>query len=383
LRLLLVSYPPLSSELGAAQLALSLAAALRERGHEVETWSPEPLPAHSRWYDRWLWQRRRLEEHLARSEPFDAIDAPPIAVSRRVARAAPVIARSVQPDLSYLWCELRAEARRWPPSPRLPLHAAFDLVLSIAVIRGWHRARRVLALGSHERRWLSARFPWLRSKLGHYLCAPSPETRDTLAAVRRTRRRPEGRGVRFLWIGRWAPHKGTRALVRFLRARAASYPDDRFTIAGCGSDAGSDLPESLVAAGRLRLVPTFTRDELPALLAEHDLGLFTSEAEGWGLSISEMIESGMPVAATRTGAVEDLEPLAPDAFLPFPPPRDLSLDDLPVVGDLELYLSKIRWPEIARRYEEELLVPLVKRPGRLDPDDPASPEDEADRSRVG
>jgi len=189
--------------------------------------------------------------------------------------------------------------------------------------------------------------------------------------------------VRFLWIGRWAPHKGTRALVRFMRTWAVSHPEDRFTIAGCGSDAAPDLPESLVATGRLRLISTFTRDELPALLAEHDVGLFTSEAEGWGLSISEMIESGMPVAATRTGAVEDLEPLAPDAFLAFPPPRDLSQDDLPAVGNLELYLSRIHWPEIVRRYEEEMLLPLTKEAGGPDPADPTSPGSEIDRSRVG
>lgn len=40
----------------------------------------------------------------------------------------------------------------------------------------------------------------------------------------------------------------------------------------------------------------------------YDAGLFTSEAEGWGLSLNEMLESDMPVFATEVGGVRDLRP---------------------------------------------------------------------------
>ncbi len=362
MRLLLVSHPPLRDEMGAAQLAQSLAEALRRRGHEVVVWSPEPLPDAARWYDRWLHQRRRLESFLDREPPFDLLDVPPVSVSRRVAAAAPVLARSVQPDLRYFWCDLREELR-WPLAPRGPLHAAHRLVLAAAIVRGWHRADGILALGRLERRWIARRFPWLAPRLGHYFAAPPPGDRSALAEVARRRRPPAGPGLRFLWIGRWSAHKGPRALVRFLAERGSTHPYDLFTVAGCGEIDSPRLPASLLASGRLRVIPSFSRPELPKLLADHDVGLFTSTAEGWGLSLCEMLESGMPVAATGAGAVTDLRPLVGDALLLFPPPASLAADTLPEV-DLGAYLETTLWPRIALEYEDEVARLVTAARGR-------------------
>lgn len=85
MRLLVVSHPPLSPEYGAAQTTLHLTAALRRRGHDAVAWSPEPLPPQAHWWNRWRWQRRRLEEHLAATAPFDAIDLPAVSRPRWVA----------------------------------------------------------------------------------------------------------------------------------------------------------------------------------------------------------------------------------------------------------------------------------------------------------
>lgn len=359
MRILLVSHPPLSPESGAAQLALNLEGALRSRGHDAVAWSPEPLDG-ARWWDRWLLQRRAIETYVAESGPFDVIDLPAVSVSRQLARAAVIVARSTQPELLYLTHELADQLRRRPPSPRFPFHAAASAVLAGAVVRGWRRSRWILCLGSLELDWMRRRFPALRPRLRRYLISPPSEDRAALAEVRRRREtspQPPGvaeNGTRFLWIGRWTAHKGTGRLARFLHARAASHPRDRFTIAGCGSDAACDLAPELVAGGRVRIVPSFRREELPALLAAHDAGLFTSVAEGWGISLNEMLEAGLTVYATPAGGVVDLAPYWGDRLRPFPPPaRPLPPGPEP---DPEGYRAELSWPTIARRYEEEVLL---------------------------
>jgi glycosyltransferase involved in cell wall biosynthesis len=355
MRILLVSHPPLTAESGAAQIALNLTAALRSRGHDAEAWSPEPLPAH--WWDRWRRHRRAIERFATENGPFDVIDCPAVSVSPRLACAAFVVARSVQPELGYIAADLREQLRR--PTHRLPFHALYDAGVAAALLRGWRRAPVLLCLGSAEEGWMRRRFPRLAPKLRHYFVAPDTAERQALAAVREERRRrsPQGPGTRFLWIGRWVAHKGTARLLRFLAERAAGHPDDMFTLAGCGPDAERDaarLLAPLLREGRLRIVPAFSRGELPALLTAHDAGLFTSAVEGWGLSLNEMLEAGLTVYATAAGGVADLRPFWGGRLLPFPPPPGLPTEA--PEPDLAAYLSTFSWPEIARRYETDALA---------------------------
>lgn len=353
MRILIVSHPALSPESGAAQMALNLAAALCDRGHEATAWSPEPLPSGTRFWDRWLRQRRLLEEHL-QSRRFDVIDVPAVSISPRVAKAAPlVVARSVQPELLYQRVE-RRERRLVPRSPlRKTAEAAVGRAFSRAVVAGWRRAGVVLCLGSAEARWMRERYPWTAPKLAVYGNALAPADQEALAAVRETRR-PRSGATRFLWMGRWVPHKGTRLLVQFLAARAMARQDETFTLAGCGGEALRDCPPGLVASGRVQAVPSFSRRDLPKLLAEHDAGLFTSEVEGWGLSLNEMLEAGLPVYATEAGGVEDLQPFFPLDLRPFPPPFGAvspAGDDPAMSG----YYERFTWARIAGRYEADVL----------------------------
>jgi glycosyltransferase involved in cell wall biosynthesis len=357
MRILLVCHPPLAAESGAAQITLNLAEALRARGHDAQAWSPEPAMSDEstsdRWWDRWQRQRRAIEQFVAAQDRFDVIDLPSVSASPLLARAAFLVARSFQPDLRYFACTFREQLRR--PMLRLPFHALYDASVSAAILQGWRRSPVLLCLGSAERAWMRQRFPRWAPRLRHYVVAPSTAEREALAAVRE-RRRPTGAagpGTRFLWIGRWVAHKGTGRLTRFLAERAASHPDDTFTLAGCGPGAEQDLPGHLLREGRVRLVPSFPRGELPALLAAHDAGLFTSEVEGWGLSLNEMLEAGLTVYATPAGGVADLQPFWGGRLRPFPPPARPEAD--PAEPDLGAYLSFFSWPEIARRYEEEVL----------------------------
>jgi Glycosyl transferases group 1 len=118
------------------------------------------------------------------------------------------------------------------------------------------------------------------------------------------------------------------------------------------------MPGDWLRSGRVRLIPDFPRAELPALLADHDAGLFTSEAEGWGLSLSEMLESGLPVFATEAGAVGDLRPFFPGSLLPFPPPLPPELPAAPPDLEANGYYQRMSWAVIAERYESEVLADL-------------------------
>jgi glycosyltransferase involved in cell wall biosynthesis len=360
MRALLVSHPALTAELGASQVALNLAAALRQRGHDAIAWSPEPLPADTRWWNLSLRQRRAAERFAREAGPFDLIDTPAIAASRDLAANGPLVVRSVQPELRYLWHELRADLVS-SRSPRAAVHAALGLPRARAIVAGWRRARAILCLGSDELAWMRRRFPRWAAKTGMYVCALGAAEQEALAAVRSGRRTapPAEAGSapvhRYLWVGRWAAHKGTARLEQFLAARLAAVPDEHFTLAGCGTAPRHVLPAAWLESGRVRLVPSFTRTELPALLAGHDAGLFTSSLEGWGLSLNEMLEAGVTVFATAAGAVADLRPFFPDSLRPFPPPASWSarpLEDLDATG----YRRRFSWPEIARSYEEQVLA---------------------------
>lgn len=200
------------------------------------------------------------------------------------------------------------------------------------------------------------RFPAWAGKTGVYVCAPSAEEQAALAVVRRRRPdHPPGPGLRFLWIGRWTAHKGTRRLLDFLAERLPACPDDTVTLAGCGPTAERDVPAAWLEARRVRVRPAFTRAELPALLAEHDAGLFTSSVEGWGQSLNEMLEAGLTVFATPAGAVADLRPYFPASLRPFPPPERIDptpREDLATNG----YLERFSWQTIARDYQRQALA---------------------------
>jgi glycosyltransferase involved in cell wall biosynthesis len=369
-RILLISHAPLAAELGAAQVALNLAAALRDRGHDALAWSPAPVPAGRRSFRRR--QTAAVERFAAAHGPFDVIETPVTSASAELARAGLLVVRSIQPELLYLRHDIAAAFRR-RPAPRTLAHALAAVpaaaAATAAIVAGWSRARLILCQGSLELEWMRRRFPRWRSKLGLWAPAPSPGEQAALAAVREAREaRREGAadsGVRFLWIGRWTSHKGTGRLRRFLAERAAAFPADTFTLAGCGPEAGRDLARGreadLLRSGRLRLLPEFPRSGLPALLAAHEAGLFTSEVEGWGLCLNEMLESGLPVYATEAGGAPDLRPFFPAAVRPFPPPAAARLAAAPCqpIGG---YLERFRWPAVAAAWERQVLAAVSGSP---------------------
>lgn len=350
LRILFVSHPRLRHGVGAAQTALDFRDALAARGHDAIAWSPEPVDGGPLGWNKWLEQRLALERFLAASPPFDVVDAPPVSISAPLtASRSLLVGRSIQPDFLYLRSQRAADRRggvhglAWWLANQLR-----DVPLRRGLVGGWRRADLALCLGSLEHTWMRDRFPALREKLRSYDTAPNPAERLALAEVAHRRRPFPGGGVRWLWIGRWVPHKGISTLVDLIRQRLVTT-SDRFTIAGCGEVAPRALDPDWQASGRVAVVPSFGRAELLGLLASHNAGLFTSEVEGWGLSVQEMLESGLPVFATRAGCVPDLAPSVEEGLgeLPLPP-------DLPSGLAVRLsprYYERFDWARIAASYE--------------------------------
>jgi glycosyltransferase involved in cell wall biosynthesis len=141
-------------------------------------------------------------------------------------------------------------------------------------------------------------------------------------------------------------------LLQFIERWTAHRPQDSFTIAGCGPDAERDCPVELVRSGVIEIIPTYRRSDLGAILAEHDIGLFTSKVEGWGLSLNEMLEAGLPVFATQAGGTEDLLTFVGERLQTFPPTMESILGALGADVLFDNYYREFSWKKIAERYAE-------------------------------
>ncbi|MBM4380722.1 MAG: glycosyltransferase family 4 protein [Deltaproteobacteria bacterium] len=339
--LLLACPAPLDPRLGVAQMALHLAPALERCGWRVDLVSLSPGRS------RTLAQLRHAAQEAYAGCRADVFECPALLAAALPRGGALVSCRNVQPDLLYLKSELRVgPARRW-------VAGGWTAAQYVA---GLQRADAVAALGALEAAWLTGRAPWLAGRLHAYVNAPGDADRGTLADV--AARRTPLPAHRLLWLGRWVTHKGTGAALGFLERRLSDHPEERATLAGTGRPV--PLPDAL--RGRVDVVESFPRDDLPRLLAAHDVGLFTSEAEGWGLSVSEMLEAGMTVYATWAGGVPDLQPSFPVTLKPFPPPGAGPLA-APFPGLAPGYLARFCWEDIARGYGAFLLQRLEAQRG--------------------
>src|SRR5258706_12059078 len=243
MRILVVTHAPLASEFGAGQIAINLAQPLQKLGHEVVLWSPDGILPKTRW-----WQRNRIisskfKKFLANQKKFDVIDSPASFITRKVKQSSSiVIARSVQPDILYLLTVLNHEFGSIRKILRTCSQFVGTLVSTILILQGWHRANYIACFGSLELSWMAKWFFWWRRKLILYYGALSTEDQITLAKVRENRQeiKNQHRHIRFIWIGRWTSHKGVKNLLNFIRDRSAHFPEETYTIAGCGSNAQFD-----------------------------------------------------------------------------------------------------------------------------------------------
>jgi glycosyltransferase involved in cell wall biosynthesis len=353
MRILIATHSPLSAEFGAGQMAINLVTALRNQGHDVTLWSPQPMPNLTRWWQQiqvLRSMRSKLDTFLDSQDSFDVIDCSGIPISKKVATSAIVVYRSVQPDILYIVSSLlNIQNKGIEQLLLLPFNCLVALSCIYLIMQGWGRANYILCLGSLELKWMSKWFPWWRGKLFSYVNALSKNEQLELQKVRSERRDLDSEGLNFLWIGRWVAHKGVSKLVKFIIQRAATNQHDTFTIAGCGTNAERDFPPELIKAGKVKIIPSFKRSEVYTLLANCNVGLFTSDVEGWGLTLNEMLESGMPVFGTAAGGYADLQPFF-KTLMPFPPPAQFTPEFMSEYQDLDTYYRNCSWDKIAKIY---------------------------------
>jgi glycosyltransferase involved in cell wall biosynthesis len=200
---------------------------------------------------------------------------------------------------------VRAAARTGglPLSRKYPIyHGGYRLW---EVSKSLRLSDRCILLNQAERAWAADRLGVPRERL---VLIPNAidETFHRAAPAK-----PVGEGpVRLAFVGSWIPRKGTSTLVEVLEQLATDGIPFRLSILGCGDAAAAraDLPRAL--ADRISIVPAYRGNELPSLLADHELLLFPSRSEGSSLALVEAMACGLAPLATRVGAAPDL--ITPD-----------------------------------------------------------------------
>jgi len=115
------------------------------------------------------------------------------------------------------------------------------------------------------------------------------------------------RGAGALFCGAWDRVKGTTYLVSAFQRLAEQGRPVPLTILGCGipaADVRAALPE--VLRPHVTIVDRVSEEEVVAQYRRHDLLVFPSTYEGFGLVVLEAMSQGLPVVATPVGCVPDL-----------------------------------------------------------------------------
>jgi glycosyltransferase involved in cell wall biosynthesis len=127
-----------------------------------------------------------------------------------------------------------------------------------------------------------------------------------VADVRAAQRTGGGASLRLLLVGHWTPRKGILGALAALRRAPAGVtldlvgePDRDLAYA---ERVRAALRDPLLA-GRVRVHGRVSDDDLTALYAATDALILPSTYEGYGMVLAEALAAGLPIVATRVGAV--------------------------------------------------------------------------------
>jgi glycosyltransferase involved in cell wall biosynthesis len=325
MRVLLTIHHHLDPNSGAPGVTWQLARALRAAGHDAETFSWDDLP------DR-LGARARealFPEFVARRivraarERVDVVDAASCDVwlwgfLRPRGRGPTLVTRSHGLERTF-WDARRAQARA--DGEAIPLlerlyHGGVRLRESQISLRRADaalflnradRERAVRELGvAHERAHVVA-----NGVDAAFLGRPAPGAEEASAG----RAAPP---LRLAQVGSWAARKGA-AVVAAALARPLADGTVRLALLGTAVPRAEVLAAFPAAAReRVDVVPRYERSELPALLAEHEVLLLPSFAEGFSLALLEGMACGLAPVATTVGSAPDVLTDGVDALLVAP-----------------------------------------------------------------
>lgn len=131
---------------------------------------------------------------------------------------------------------------------------------------------------------------------------------------------------RMLWWGTWVERKGISALPRAFELACRMQPDLTLTLGGTGRTPEQILPEFAPAVrGRVQVLPFASRQQHEQTLQSHDVFLFPSLSEGFGLALLEAMALALPCITTFTGLAHDwLEPGQNALLVPMSAPTALA-----------------------------------------------------------
>ena len=313
MRILLTIHHALDANTGAPGVTVQLAAALRALGHEAVVYSWDDLPAalgaRAKEASFPAWAGARIRR--AALEGVDVVDAStcdawPWLLARSGLRArdrGPAVVTRTH-GLEHTFRDARAaEARR--SGERIgALERAYhgfwrlretELTLRLAdaalFLNSADRDRAVRELGV-----AGARAHVVANGIpDEFTTLPPPAPRD-------------GAPLRFVQLGSWSPRKGIAATAEAVGGVLAAQPGSELLVLGSGSADPAAIRAAFPGEVRERVAvhPAFEREELPALVRDHDVLLQPSLAEGFSLALLEGMACGLAPVATRVGAAADV-----------------------------------------------------------------------------
>jgi glycosyltransferase involved in cell wall biosynthesis len=133
-----------------------------------------------------------------------------------------------------------------------------------------------------------------------------PNAIDLARFPMRTQARTEGAPRTLVFVGRLAPEKDLRNLVRAWAEVFAGRNDRRLQLVGTGREMAAlrKLAARSGCADNIEFLGH--RDDVAAVLAQADAGVLPSLMEGLSNTLLEYMASGLPVLASRVSGSEDL-----------------------------------------------------------------------------
>lgn len=258
---------------------------------------------------------------LAAARSPAALLIPPFlaAMTAAVRRAT----RDFQPDLihAHWWfpagfCALPASRRYGRPLVVTAHGSDLHLLrfpplrpLARAVLR---RAALVTAVSADAARLLTTLDPALRPTVLPLPVPPGPPLRPL----------PVCPPLRVLAAGRLVPEKGFDVLIDALRIAVGRGLDVQAEILGSGPLRPSLVSQAAPLAGRVRILPAVSREELAAHIDAAHVAVVPSRREGLGLVAVEALARGRFVIASRVGGLPEVIDDVDDGWLVAPEDPD-------------------------------------------------------------
>jgi len=377
LSILMVMHLPPERRLGAARIQLELAEHLRQQGHHVDLFTHDDVFGSSGARSR---LRRRFPQSFAPRAVdrlrdlacgYDVVDAQqgnlPVEKSDLNFEGL-LVARSV--GLVPLYQNyMRSERRRWPRAnhgtlPGRVLRAVNNRRDLRDALRSYAGADLLNVPNQDEHAWLEAH----RASRGKCVVLPYGLSEARLDEFGARAFQPDARlgSPVISFIGHWSLRKGAQDWPAILSRIDAVNGSVRLRLLGVGGGVTS-LPPA-----RTEIVPSYTSEELPSLLAPATVGALPSYVEGFPFSVLEHLAAGVPVVAyDAPGARETLRKLDPSLLIPTGDSGRFADRVLELLAmDVEEYARlsaacrelacRYRWTAIARRtaavYHERLQI---------------------------